>query len=450
MRNLFITLFILIPTIILAQSGTKDGEFNASEIDQLHIIVDAGMKINITGSDSDKIQYTYELDGNDQAYDLYFKNFDPKFESTGGRALFRIDFPKNRRKNVNLNTKKHNLVLTVPKEIELYLDTRYSNVNIQSIQRTTEVNNRSGTVYVHKIGQGAVLNNEYGNIRAEEINGDVRITSRSASVDVKSVRGSLTVKSNYTKMNLTKISGELNLENKSGTINAYDLDSKLTARGDYVNFELTNLRGDVDIDTKSGSVSIDKAENVIITGDYTNTSATNIRGSNGIRVSAKSSKVDIKNVTGSASVTGEYINVVLENVDQHIEIRNKSGKIKATGIGGAVLIDGDYNKVDLENYLGNDILVNNRSGNIDVEAQNKLQRIEVNTSYGDLDITLNSSFEGNVDFNLEYGKLKHPYTLNNARFDNGTNYTRVQGTVGKGTGTMLIKARNTDVTINQK
>lgn len=251
-------------------------------------------------------------------------------------------------------------------------------------------------------------------------------------------------------MNLTKISGELYLENKSGTINAYDLDSKFTARGDYVNFELTDLRGDVDIDTKSGSVSIDKAENVTITGDYTNTTATNIRGDRGISVSAKSSKVDLENVSTDARITGEYINIKLENIGRNVEVRNKSGKISAKEVEGAVSIDGDYNNVDLNNYLGNDILINNRSGNISIEAENKLQNLEIHTSYGDLDIILKTPFEGNVSFDLEYGKLKHPYTLNNARIDNSSNHTKVDGTVGNGNGNMFVKSRNTDVIISQK
>jgi hypothetical protein len=450
MRKLLITLFIIVPSLVLAQNGTKDGEFNIPEVDQLYIVIDAGMKINITGTDTDKITYNYELEGNSEAYEHYFQNFDPKFESRSGRASLMIDFPQNKSRNVNFKIKKHNLTLSVPKNIELQLQTRYSNVEVKSINRITQVTNRSGSVYIHDIGQGIVVDNEYGNIRTEEINGDVRLSSRSSGIDAKNIRGSLTVKSNYTKMNLTKISGELNIENKSGTINAYDLDSKITARGDYVNYELTDLRGDVDIDTKSGSISIDKAENVNITGDYTNVTATNIKGGNGITVRTKSSRVVIKNVmNGDANVNGEYINIELEKIARNVQIRNKSGKINTNGIGGDILIDGDYNGIQLRNYLGDYIQVQNRSGDIEIEVMKRLKNLQIITSYGDVDIDLRSPFEGSVYFDLEYGKLSQPFKLNNSTFNTSTNSTKVQGTVGTGNGSMSIQARNADITINQ-
>ncbi len=449
MKKLLIILFILTPSVIWAQSGKKDGSFNAAGIDQLYIMIDAGMKINVTGTDTDQISYTYEFDGNDQAYEHYFQNFNPEYETYDGRASLQIDFPEIKRKNVSFRTKKHLLTLSVPKAIELQLQTRYSTVNIQSIERATEVTNRSGSVAIRDIGQGIKVSNEYGNVVAENINGDVDISSRSARIDVKGVKGSLTVKSHYTKLNLTKITGELDLENKSGTVNAYDLDSRITSRGDYTNYELTDIRGDIDIDTKSGSVIIDKAENVNITGDYTNVTASNLKGERGISINTKSSKVQIENVFGDVGISGEYINIELENISRHVDVRNRSGKVTTNTVQGAVSIVGEYNKIDVKNYQGDYVYILNRSGNIQIEAMEKLNSLEVWTSYGDVDVNMKKPFEGDVRFDVEYGKLDQPFKLNNTVLNNSRNAAKVQGKVGNGTGRILIEVRNGDITITQ-
>ncbi len=449
MKKLFILLFLILPTFIWAQSGTKDGAFNASGVDQLYILVDTGMKINVTGSDTDQISYDYEFEGNSEAYDHYFKNFEPEFETRGGQASFKIDFPSIKRKKVNFRTKKHILTLNVPKALELELQTRYSKVDIKSIDRTTSVRNRSGSVVIQDIGQGISVVNEYGNVQAANINGDVNITSRSARIDVKDVKGSLTVRSNYTKMNLTKISGELDLENRSGTVNAYNLDSKITSRGDYTNYELTDIRSDVDIDTKSGTVLIDRAENVNITGDYTNVTASDIKGDRGISVSTKSSKVSINNVLSDVRINGEYINMKLENISGAADLRNKSGKIDASGVKGALYVDGEYNKLNIKDYLGDYVAISNRSGDINLDATEQLKYLEIIASYTDIDIHLDKSYTGTVKFDLEYGKLTQPFKLNNASMNESRNSTRIQGEVGSGNGKMVIQSRNGDITITQ-
>ena len=98
MKNLAIILFILIPASVFAQSGNKEGSFNTFNLDQLMIRIDAGMTINLKGSDTDQITYTYEFEGNDQAYNHLFMNFEPDFRLNGGNAYLNIEFPEHKKK----------------------------------------------------------------------------------------------------------------------------------------------------------------------------------------------------------------------------------------------------------------------------------------------------------------------------------------------------------------
>jgi hypothetical protein len=91
----------------------------------------------------------------------------------------------------------------------------------------------------------------------------------------------------------------------------------------------------------------------------------------------------------------------------------------------------------------------NRSGDIEINALNDLNLINIESSYTPIKLNLSSPFSGNVRFNITYGKLSHPYKLNNATLVDERNSTKIEGTVGNGNGRMYIESRNGNVTINQ-
>ena len=448
MKYLYLLLFTLIPALLFAQSGTKDGSFEAKNMDQLRIRVDAGMTIKINGSQTDQISYSYDFDGNDQAYDHLFKNFKPEFSTRGGEAFINIEFPEHRKKNVNFRIKKNILVLNVPKAIELELTTRYSKIEVTNIDRTTRIDNRGGSVKLRDIGQNATISNEYGNIDVQNNNGDVDISSRSSTIDVSNVKGNLLVNSNYSKLNLTKITGQLNLENKSGTVNAYDLDSDLMGNGDYTEYELTDVRGTIQIYNKSGTVHIDKAENVLIHGDYTNITASNLKGDE-VQIESKSSNVELKNVLGRVIINGSYLEIELDNISKQVSVKNRSGKVTAQSLKNSILIDGDYNKIKLESFEGSEITIENRSGDIEIDALKTLSSVYIKASYTNIELNLRSSFQGDVNFDVTYGKLKQPFKLNQVIISDEKNSLNIQGSVASGNGKMIIESRSGDVTIKQ-
>lgn len=446
MKYISLLLFIVIPSNLFGQSGTKNGAFEAKKLAQLSILIDAGMKISITGVDGDQITYDFEFDGNDQAYEHIFKNFDPVYEQIDGQASIMIEFPQQTRKNVNYRIKKSNLTINVPKDIELQLDTRYSKIEISSIARVTKVNNRSGSVKLRNIGQGAFIRNEYGDCDVESINGDVDITSRSSTIDAKNIRGNLIVNSDYSKLNLTKISGRLRLENKSGTVNAYDLDSDFISRGDYTKYELTDIRGNIQIENKSGTINIDKAENVSIRGDYTNINARDLNGEQ-IVIESKSANIKLENLLGEVIINGSYLDIGLINIAREVSVTNRSGKINAKELKSSFLIDGDYNTVKLDRFLGDKVNIQNRSGDIEINAINKLTHLVIESSYTSVDLNLAAPFEGKVSFDVTYGSLEQPFKLDNATFTDEKNSKIIKGSVGNGNGLLSIKSRNGDIRI---
>lgn len=444
--TLLTLLILFISDSSLAQSGTKNGTFDLSGADQLQILIDAGMEIKIEGKDTQSISYTYTFDGNQESYEHYFTNFSPDFEKSGGRAALRIEFPRQKKQSLNFRIKKHELILEIPRELELEFQSRYSKVEVSNIARTTTLTNRSGKIFAHNMGQELRVLNEYGNVRAENINGNVTINSRSSNIDVKQVRGDLNIDSDYSKLNISQVSGESFIKSKSGTVNAFDLKANFTAVGDYTKFEVTNISGDVDIDTKSTKIYIDNVENLVVNGDYTNIHAQNITGEHGVQIDSKSAKINLEKVRGTANVKGEYLNISLSDINKDAFIINKSGSVDTKNVQGDIQIDGSYNKINLDTFKGSNLRINNRSGSIEVEAMNKLNSIEIESEYGNVTLDLNTPFKGNLDLEIRYGSLDHPFTVNGSIVKE-SNLVTVEGTAGNETGVLRVKLRNGDLKI---
>ena len=81
---------------------------------------------------------------------------------------------------------------------------------------------------------------------------------------------------------------------------------------------------------------------------------------------------------------------------------------------------------------------------------NTLDLIDIESSYTTIKLNLASAFTGNVRFYVTYGRLTHPYKLNNATLVDERNSTKIEGTVGSGNSLMKIESRNGNVIITQK
>ena len=133
-------------------------------------------------------------------------------------------------------------------------------------------------------------------------------------------------------------------------------------------------------------------------------------------------------------INGGYLNIELEDIAKDVSITNRSGKVSASNLKGSCRISGDYNKIKLDDFEGSEIQIENRSGDIEINALNHLNLVNIESSYTTIKLNLASAFSGNVRFFVTYGKLTHPYKLNNATLVDERNSTKIEGTVGNEPG----------------
>lgn len=450
MKKLSITLTLLILTgTVFAQSGEKKGSFEPELLSELQVLIDAGMEITVRPGTSGSIQYEYSFDGNEQAYEHYFQNFDPEFESRGGESRLVINFPQQKRNNVNFVIDKHELSLLVPSTVLINLTTRYSTVDIEGFQQGLHIENRSGLVVVNDIDQMVSISNAYGAVKATNIRGELQIANRSANVDVKEVRGPVRVNAEYSKLNISQIEGDLIVSNRSGVMNAFEIQGDIDASGPYMEYELTNIDGDIRMSNKSGKVVVDNARSLIVNGDYTPITATSINSAQGVDIQGRSADIRLKNISGNTIINGQYLNTDLNNIDGSFRMQNRSGTINATDISGELLIQGEYLDINIEKFKGSNIEVVNRSNDVEIEALNELTSVFIENEYGKIFLQMKAVFNGAVQIETRYGEYISDFELDDQQLIKGQNELSVSGTLGSGSGRMMLKNKNGDVRVNR-
>ena len=446
-KIVLIPILLFIGWPLFAQSGEKNGQFGAGNLTEMLIRVDAGMEIIIEPSSSQAITYQYTFEGNEEAYEHYFEHFEPAFDIKGAEARLSITFPDQIKRNTNFKISKHTLELNIPMNVMIGLQTRYSSVDIRGFRKGLRVENRSGKVLVNDIKESVMISNDYGEVTAGEISGDLKITNRSSKVDVKNVIGLVQINAEYSKINISAIDGDIAMTNRSGVLNAFDIRGGIRGVGPYMNYELTNIDGEISIDNKSGDVTIDGARTLSVSGDYVNIFAKGVNSGIPLQIDGRSADIRLEQIESDITLSGQYLNTELTNIDGSVTIRNRSGEITLTNISKDLSIEGEYLEIEVNKFYGENISVVNRSNDVSLETMSSLKRVFLENQNGDIEITLNKPFIGTVLLENEYGDLSSDLKLADQRIDRSDNSINISGKTGDGDGKMSIRNKSGDIQI---
>lgn len=442
--SLCITLLLVTGTSSFAQSGTKDGTFKRINLKELQIRIDAGMDITVVGGPGEEILYLYEFDGNEQAYSYYFENFEPVIEYSGSRGIINITFP-DRDGEKKFKIEKHKIMLSLPSEVHLKLMSNYSNIDVKNLDLGLDIVNRSGKVQIENISQTVNVSNEYGSVRAKEIRGELFISNRSATIDAREVTGPVRVNAEYSKLNISQIEGDLNISNRSGVLNSFDIMGNIEASGPYMEYELTNIDGDIRISNKSGKVVADNARSLSVVGDYTPVTASDIRSDEGVDIEGRSAEIRLNNIAGNVVIVGQYLNTNLKMIAGSLRMQNRSAAVTISDLGEDVSIRGEFLDISIKKFKGKNVEIVNRSNDIELEAISKPVQVYLENEYGKIIFHLHKKFDGTLEAKTRYGEFISDFELNNRQLITSQNETQVTGSLGSGSGKMMLINKNGDI-----
>jgi len=466
---LSITVWLIFTGPIHGQDTYKDSkneEFDARGIREFHLNLDSGFDVRIKGTDTQKISYSYHFEGNRLAFERNFKQADVEWRKNAGFAVLTVRFPDLEDLEPNwvqqllnnggaeLHASKQELVLEVPTDLAIELGTRYSDVKIENIRRSTRIHTRSGTVEARQIYADLHVENEYGDNTVSHVEGNLTVQSRSSSIRGEDISGKAEINSSYSNVYLQNIGADAKIRNLSGEIDLRDVRGTAEIESDYTKVQLENISGEVTVHSKSGKVTASSLTQLVVEGEYTNVEATRITGTEGVQIRGQSNEINLSSIKGAVSISGAYLNIRLSDILEDVRISNQSGSIHTRSVEGDVEIQSSFSDIQLENFLGHRLNISNQSGDVTIAAQKTISEAIIDSQYGNVNITLHQPFEGKIFLEALYGNIQTNLQIQKEESDTNRSgnrqISRIRGSVDSGSNVIHVTAQNGDITLQQE
>lgn len=181
----------------------------------------------------------------------------PRAISSWGRAQYPIDFE-----------------VVVPAGARLTLRDTSGVIEVSGMQREVDIEDGSGTLFVHRLTGPLRVRKESGDVRIEDVTGattlhtrsgqmklrrlgDLEIEASEGNVDVAEVAGAR-IQNHGGNLNITQVRGDLAIDDESGEIVVGDVAGRVVVRDDSGQIRITRA-GQVEISDTSGDVTVQDA-----------------------------------------------------------------------------------------------------------------------------------------------------------------------------------------------
>jgi DUF4097 and DUF4098 domain-containing protein YvlB len=152
-------------------------------------------------------------------------------------------------------------------------------------------------------------------------------------------------------------------------------------------------------------------------------------------------------VKTSINCKTSYGEVELKNIEGSIVAHTSFGQIKAENINGSVKLDTSYGEVDCEKITTGDFSAKTSFGEVKAGFTDACPvdlRAKIETSFGEIEADIPSSFAGSITAETSFGNIKTdlPITIKG-----NFGKDRFHGTIGNGSGKLDLKTSFGEVTI---
>ncbi len=191
---------------------------------------------------------------------------------------------------------------------------------------------------------------------------------------------------------------------------------------------VTNVNGTIRVDTHSAPVS-----------------ASGVQGA--LMVDVGSGHVDVRDAEGEVNLDTGSGSVEVSNISgSSLMIDTGSGSVTASDVTTTELnIDTGSGRIRARQVSASDIRLDTGSGSVELSVTNEPQHIEIDTGSGGVTLTVPESYGARVEIDTGSGgiELEMPITMRRWQRDH------VNGTIGDGSGTLLIDTGSGSVRILQ-
>ena len=435
---------------------------SADNINQLHLSGMKGMKLSVTGGSAKVVIYHLKIKANREAIksqfgggkltfdrsdgkgDLYFKHVAAKGDNESNMTWIKELLTKSHRSHIEIDDVSLNI--TIPEQMALSVDSKYSDVTVSSIRDSVRLQGRSGRMNVSNIGSNLQIVNHYGDITVSDVKGRLNVDGKSSHIDLENIGSNLNVSSDYSEIVIDNVQGNVNVSDKSGSVQAENIMGYLSHNGEYTRLNFSDIKGPVEIVNRNGNVTVDRIGSLKIDADYTNVQANTVSGDKGIVMHGKSANITFEKVNGPVKIDGEYLSINMSDIQGNIRVEDRSGSVSADNIQGDFEGNGSYNHYNINAFSGRILDIENRSGNISINTTKSPKMVNISNEYAVVSMTMHEVFDGHIQLNAMNGIIDCNLLLKENRKPNQPeNGMSLEGNTGTGKGKIVIHTKNGNI-----
>lgn len=458
----FTIVLITAVTLLATQSKKVEKSFTVEAGKRIEINGVSGMDIKMESWDKNEVQFKLHVrvKSSDDDYEkAYIEDFEIDAWETSSDLVIDINetseesgwslFDIFKLKFGNSVSKEIKGTIYVPNENPLETNIRYSDISLNGMNAELNLLGRGNKIDLVRCGNVRRVQNNYGDTIIRDSKGELILETRSSNLSISEFEGEVEIDAYYTKISVSDVTSNLEISSRSTEIVVSNVGGDLEIKSDYSNMNITDVAGKVEIHDRSGEVDIVNVGGLTFEGPYTKLRAAKITGRAGkeVKISNRSGLINLSDVTGNVTIDDQYSNMKLERITGNVELSSRSSTIFADRIGGNWQSSTQYCTIEILRIDGTNIFVKNRSNPVKIEMNNVPKSVDVECTYGGVDLSFPKGFNGYVTLEATYGEIDSDLPLT---YQTSGSSVKANGQVGVGSGKINISTRSGNIALSSR
>ena len=136
------------------------------------------------------------------------------------------------------------------------------------------------------------------------------------------------------------------------------------------------------------------------------------KNNNRLLIKGKSAELTFYNVKSDMEIESDYTDFRFRNTVGNIMLHGKSCDIKGEYVEGNLDINTTYTDIDFRSLNSDRITISNTSSSIYIVLSSEPQQIDIRNRYGGVEISVPSTYDGEIDLHSNHGQIKSDFDLN--------------------------------------
>lgn len=394
-----------------------------------------------------------------KAEEEYVREVRIEQDQTSGRLVFRLvqpsvetgfSFKNLLRLRFNTYVRKEiRGEVFLPKSNDFFAEAKYGKLDIEGLDGAVEVESQSSLIDIRSCSRLEAIRNNYGTTTIDQSGGALTLANKSGKVDIQTFDGSLHIKAQYATVTAEKVTGAVEVESQSGSVTLTDIGADVAVDAPYSTIVIDKARGFASVKGKSGTVKVTGVIGLDVDAPYSTIDAMDVQAADGraVVVRGQSGKIMLSKVGSAVDIQSPYTNIDLSDINGTVHLSTKSGNVRASDIRGDWTSLTEYSRLTLTDLTSKRVLIENKSGSVDVELRTLPETVEIVNEYADVSLRMPKGLDADVRLKSEYGTISSDLSV---RIEEMGSSALAIGKTGTGAGSLSIQTKSGNIRVREQ